>query len=176
MTVEELGIVERHGERYTLRLSRVIAAPLDRVWRAITEPEEIVKWLLCEATNEATVGGQMKLDWVGDDRRCRDRPRHGGAILAYEPPRLVEYEWDTYPGRPGRSSVVRFELVEVAGGTQIPFTHRDLPPPETPGVSAGWHMHMDKLEAVLGAVELDWRARFDELEPRYEAHIAALSD
>ena len=43
-------------------------------------------------------------------------------------------------------------------------------------MSAGWHMHMDKLEAVLGAVELDWQARFDELQPRYEAHIAALSD
>ena len=169
MTVEELGTVERTGERYTLRLSRVIAAPLDRVWRAISEPEEIVKWLLCETTNAAEPGGQMLLDW-GDDGR------NGGAILAYDPPRLVEYEWDTFPGGPGHGSVVRFELVEVAGGTQLLLTHRDLVPPETPGTAAGWHSHMDKLEAVLGDVELDWRGRFDELEPRYEAHIAAMAD
>jgi uncharacterized protein YndB with AHSA1/START domain len=169
MTREELGTIERHGDRYTLRLSRVIAAPLDRVWRAISDPDEIVKWLLAETTNDAEVGGQMKLDWENGDRS-------GGTILAYDPPRLVEYEWDTYPARPARSSVVRFELVEVTGGTQLLLTHRDLSPPAAPGTAAGWHSHLDKLEAVLAAVELDWRGRFDELEPRYEAHIATMAD
>jgi len=142
MTVEGMGTIERHDDRYTLRLSRVIAAPLERVWRAIIEPEEIAKWLGATVTHDARVEGHMRVDWEGSYLA-------GGRILAYDPPRLVEYEWDALPQRDS-DSVVRFELREVSGGTELTLTHR--------------------------GDDLDWRARSEALNPSYQALIAQTSD
>ncbi len=168
MVVEELGTVECTGERYTLRLSRVIAAPLERVWRAIIEPAEIAKWLGATVTHDARVDGRMRVDWEGTYLA-------GGRILAFEPPHLVEYEWDTLPERDS-NSVVRFELREASAGTELTLIHRDMTPDDAPLNSAGWHAHLDALEAVLAGDKLDWRARSEELQSSYQALIAKMAE
>ena len=167
MTVEGMGTIERHDDRYTLRLSRVIAAPLERVWRAIIEPEEIAKWLGATVTHDARVEGHMRVDWEGSYLA-------GGRILAYDPPRLVEYEWDALPQRDS-DSVVRFELREVSGGTELTLTHRDMTPDDAPLNGAGWHAHLDSLAAMLAGGDLDWRARSEALNPSYRALMKKVS-
>jgi uncharacterized protein YndB with AHSA1/START domain len=166
MTVEELGTIERHGERYTLRLSRVIAAPIVRVWRAITEPDEIARWLGATVAHDARVQGRMRVNWEGSYLA-------GGQILAFDPPHVVEFEWDTLPERDS-DSVVRFELREVSGGTELTLTHRDMPPFDAPLNGAGWHAHLDALKAMLSGGELDWRARSEALQSSYHAVVSSV--
>ena len=87
------------------------------------------------------------------------------ATLALEPGRLIELGW-TYPEEP--DSAVRFELRPDGDGTILVLDHRGLPPASIAGYGAGWHSHLDSLEAHLEGGEADWTARFEELGPAYE--------
>jgi uncharacterized protein YndB with AHSA1/START domain len=40
----DLGSVERHGSKGTVRFERRFAYPVERVWRAITEPAQAITW------------------------------------------------------------------------------------------------------------------------------------
>ena len=42
-----------------------VAAPVEAVWKAITEGEELTRWFCKEATCEAGVGGKQHIDWGG---------------------------------------------------------------------------------------------------------------
>ena len=53
------GTLERRDGRYILRYERRLRHPLDRVWAAITEPEQIVAWL-GEADLELVAGGAVE--------------------------------------------------------------------------------------------------------------------
>lgn len=52
--------------------------------------------------------------------------------------------------------------------------HRGLPPGAIAGYGAGWHSHLDSLEAHLAGGEADCSARFAELGPEYEREAEAL--
>ncbi len=42
-----------------------VTAPVEAVWKAITEGEELTRWFCKEATCEAGVGGRREIDWGG---------------------------------------------------------------------------------------------------------------
>lgn len=42
-----------------------VMAPVEAVWKAITESEELTRWFCKEATCEPGVGGQQQIDWGG---------------------------------------------------------------------------------------------------------------
>jgi uncharacterized protein YndB with AHSA1/START domain len=44
----------------------VIDAPVDAVWKAITDAEELTRWFVEEATVEPGVGGTFTISWGGD--------------------------------------------------------------------------------------------------------------
>ncbi len=83
---------------------------------------------------------------------------------------MLELDW-TYPGEP--DSVARFELRPDGDGTILVLDHRGLPPGSIAGYGAGWHSHLDSLDAHLTGGEADWTARFQELGPAYEEEGSA---
>jgi uncharacterized protein YndB with AHSA1/START domain len=151
------GIAAKTDDGYTLRFERHLNHPIDRVWNAITDPDELTKWLAGEkAIVELRVGGRVYMSG------------HGGieaTVLAIDPPRMIEYAWKTaeWDGGP-----IRWELSEDDGGTKLTFTHR-FPEPDMaeqerlmtkmgfgpdmfdpiPRTLAGWHSLIEQLEAVL---------------------------
>jgi uncharacterized protein YndB with AHSA1/START domain len=46
--------------RPTLRFERRLAHPVDEVWRAITEPDQLGEWFPCQVEVDLRVGGSMK--------------------------------------------------------------------------------------------------------------------
>jgi uncharacterized protein YndB with AHSA1/START domain len=46
----------------------VIDAPLEAVWKAITEAEELTRWFVEEASVEPGVGGTFTISWGGDEK------------------------------------------------------------------------------------------------------------
>lgn len=66
-------------------------------------------------------------------------------------------------------SVVRWELVNVAGRVRLTLTHKRLSPMEAIHHSAGWHAFVDRLSAVAGGNEPpDLMERFAQLLTEYE--------
>jgi len=157
----DLGLLGTDGDHRTVRFERILTARPEDVWSALTDPEEL-GWLADGATFEGRLGGVVELRW--DENVMR------GKVLTWEPPSVLEYLWNEGP----HDSVVRIELKPSGDGTCLVLDHRRLPADSAAGFGAGWHVHLDMLEARLGGGELDFWPRFEELRPRYAEAAAAL--
>jgi uncharacterized protein YndB with AHSA1/START domain len=157
------GLLRAEGDRCGVRFERRYDATPAEVWSALTEPERLRRWLANAAELEPRPGGRFILGWDADET--------DGTVLAFEPGRLLELRWP-YPDEP--DSVTRFELRPDGDGTLLVLDHRGLPPNSIAGYGAGWHSHLDSLQAHLAGGESDWAARFEELGPAYEARAAVL--
>lgn len=161
------GRLRREGDRCGVHFERRYDATPEELWSALTAPERLGRWLADVAELELRVGGRFLLRWrEGDGTQETD-----GRVLALEPNRLLELNW-TYPGEP--DSVARFELRPDGDGTLLVLDHRGLPPSAIAGYGAGWHSHLDSLDAHLAGARADWSARFQDLGPAYEAQADAL--
>lgn len=114
-------------ERETL-----IDAPVERVWRLITEAEHIGTWFSdAGAEIDLRPGGQLVLRWQ----------EHGvvrGVVEAVEPPHRFAYRWllssdeESPTPTPANSTLVEFTLSAAGGGTRLQvaesgFAALDLP-------------------------------------------------
>ena len=152
-----LGSLDRAADRPRLRFERRLAHPPERVWRAITEPEELAAWFPDTIVVE---------EWrVGAPLRFEPAPGMGegfaGEVLAFEPPRLVEFSWGT--------DAIRIEVEPDGDGTLLRLvdTIDDLGKAARDG--AGWHVCLDQLEHRLDGTDAPWSPgdRWGEVHPAY---------
>jgi len=151
----------RFVDRFTMEYVRVYPHPIERVWRAIIEPEEFGVWFI-KGRLDPRVGGRY---WFGDDG-------FQGVVQAIEPPRLLRLSDDK------AEQTFEYELTAVGGGTLMRFvqhvppgdpyeeilSHPDYPDdpggdlpggldtPWRPGFVGGWHGMFDELTDFLDGV------------------------
>jgi len=94
----------------------LIDAPVEVVWRVVTEPSQIVQWFSDEAEIELRVGGSGRLAFKrsGDSYQLQ--------VEAVEPPHRFVWRWVQPAGaivREGGSMLVEFTLHPEAGGTRL---------------------------------------------------------
>jgi uncharacterized protein YndB with AHSA1/START domain len=154
------GTLERRGEHQVIRFERRISHPVERVWRALTEPDEIAAWLAL-AELELVEGGRVVLTWQNTDDEGNTAVARG-TVSALDPPRLLELDTDIH----GR---LRWELEPAGEGTALTFTAEvDLPEDYETEVIAGWHIHFAHLEQVLDGGTIDWENWDREHRPEWE--------
>jgi uncharacterized protein YndB with AHSA1/START domain len=97
-----------------------IEAPVDVVWRAITEPDQIVQWFSDEADVELKDGYEGALIFT---ERATEEPTVAQiTVQAFEPDRSFSYRWAYEPGvvpGEGNSVLVEFVLLAETGGTRL---------------------------------------------------------
>lgn len=160
-----LGRMGSEGEGRKVRFERRFACSPEELWDALTDPARLSRWLGCEAEIDGRVGGGVRFGWSGEQSG-----EMVGEVLAWEPPRLLEYTW--LEG--ASSSRVRFSLGAEASETVLVLEHRLLPEGTVAGLSAGWHAHLDGLAALSAGEPFDWDVRFGELIPQYQEAAALL--
>jgi activator of HSP90 ATPase len=103
-----------------------INAPLEKVWKALIDPEEIDFWGGGPAVMDEEEGTEFKL-WDGDI--------YGKNLEVKKEARLVQ-EWsqDNW-NEPSR---VTFELSEKDGKTQVELTHDNVPDEDFKEIEDGW--------------------------------------
>jgi len=154
------GSLERRGDRQLLRFERQLAHAPEKVWRALTEPDEIAAWLAL-AELDLREGGSVVLTWQNTDPDGNTAVARG-TVSELDPPRLLELDTDIH----GR---LRWELEPAGGGTRLTFTaDAQLPPDFELEVMAGWHIHLDHLEHVLGGGTIDWASWSRDHMPEWE--------
>jgi uncharacterized protein YndB with AHSA1/START domain len=162
---EQLGVYRSDEEGAAVRFERTYDATPEEVWAAVTEPESIRRWLFADAVVEPRAGGAFRLVWSENESA-------GGAVLAWEPPKVLEVEWNEGEDR----TILRIEIAASNGGAVLVLDHRNLTPDIAIGLGAGWHSHLDALGEVLAgheAVADRWRPRYEALRPEYEEIVSA---
>lgn len=161
------GDVLIDGDKATLHFERLYPHPVEAVWEALTQPEQLAKWFMTKATLDGRQGGRLTMvsgpaqfEWTGE-------------ILTWDPPHVLEYEWnlEARPEIPnGEASVVRWELRPEGEGTRLTLWHRRLSKPTALGFGPGTHAFLDRLGAQLAGEALpSWMHRYDEVKGAYPA-------
>ena len=159
--MSEYGNLESDASRAFVRFERELSAAIDVVWDLISTADGLALWL-SPAAVDLRMGGSVDLDF-------KEEGLAGGEIISFEPGAVLEYHWQ-FPGEP--DSVIRLELTETQTGTQLVLEHRLLPLDQAVAYGAGWHAHLDHLQAVAtGETPDDWHDRFQNLLPHYAANV-----
>lgn len=160
----------------TLRLERVLDAPVEAVWQWIVDPEKRARWF-AEGAIDLREGGAAELIFDHDRLSDGDVPyppayakwkgvRSPERVLRIAPPHLFSM---TFGGEPG--AAVTFELSRDGDRTRLVLTQTGLVDPATrTGVATGWHAHLAVLaKRVSGAGVPDFWALHAEIEAAYAA-------
>jgi len=148
-------MTEERSDADVLEMERDIRAAPERVFRALTEPEELLEWwgkrgTMIRAENERRPGGRYRFEFR--------LPDGGTAVLTgeyrvFDPPRRIVKTWNNsmFPDVP---NVVEFSLEPIPGGTRLKLRHSGLA--ATPAARAdyenGWIGVFGQLIAWLAIV------------------------
>jgi uncharacterized protein YndB with AHSA1/START domain len=174
--MSDFGVVTEPG---TVRMERVLAAPVERVWSYLTNPEKRATWL-AGGPMDLRVGGNVELQF--DHARLSAEPTperfrqymNGhtvrGRITACNPPNELRFTWGE-----GDATVSEVTFILTAHGaqTRLVLTQRRLADRnETVSVASGWHAHLGILDDRLcnRAPRLFWSTH-TALETEYEKLI-----
>lgn len=162
-----LGQILRDGAGFGLRFERQLAHPPERVWRALTESDQLRHWMPCDIVGPREQGALVMVPFWDDvaAKYGLADPVLTGRIVAWDPPRRFAWRWD--------DELLTFDLAASDDGTRLTLTVRlgSAGPGPAP-VGAGYHVCLDQLVAL---VETDDPPPFiDQDGRRYEPDYAAL--
>jgi uncharacterized protein YndB with AHSA1/START domain len=157
------GTYETVDNRPALRFERRLAHPIDRVWRAVTEPDELKQWFPNEVEMDLRVGGKMTFTFPEDAY-----PPMVGEVLELEAPRLFAFTWG--------EDELRFELESIDGGDGCLLRFTDVLGDREKAArdAAGWETCFEGLEKMLagGPSETARPYPTEGWRERYERYVA----
>jgi uncharacterized protein YndB with AHSA1/START domain len=130
-----------------------IRAPAERVFAALTDPQQRLQWWGAEGRYRAThmesdlrPGGKWSTRGTGFGKAFHIH----GEYRVIDPPRVLAFTWipDWHPN--ASESLVRFDLTEKDGVTTVRLTHSGLTP-EGRQAHRGWPQVLGWLSAWLDA-------------------------
>ena len=152
-----LGHIVRDGVRVGLRYERLLAHPVERVWRALTESEQLRHWFPCDIVGPREAGATVSVPFWPDvvAKYSIPEPVLAGEIITWDPPRTFAWRWVT--------DVVIYELHPDAAGTRLVLTTWiDDFDAGLSNTAAGYHVCLDQL---IDLVDTDAPAPFIEQDP-----------
>lgn len=139
--------------RPALRFQRHLDHPIERVWRAVTEPSDLARWFVSD------------VPWKPELGEVIEAAGQSGEITELDEPHVIAWTWG--PER------YRFELTPEGDGCVLVFTHvfdeRYGPAWQH---AAGWEAYLNRLDAHLAGgflSEQDAHEVVPELKERYKA-------
>jgi uncharacterized protein YndB with AHSA1/START domain len=151
------------GGRPAVRFERRLSHPIDAVWRAVTEPEELAHWFPAAVELELRLGG--RIHFTHTDGAA---PPSAGEILELEPPRRLAFSWG--------DERLQIELApDGDAGCRLTFTHVLSTREQAARDAAGWHVCLDRLRQRLDGDAADaptaeptseWREHYAQYRQR----------
>jgi len=122
--------------RPTLVLSRHVRHSPERVWVALTVPDELCKWAPFFPSRDLSEPGDARLKLTSGEP-----DEFGSEVRRSVFPRLLEYTWG--------NDVLRWELTPEGTGTRLRLFHSVEGPDWLPRVAADWHLCVLVAERML---------------------------
>lgn len=138
----------------TLRLTRVIKAPVERIYRCFLDADAYAKWLPPHGFTgkvhemQPKVGGKYRMSFSTIDRKMTHF--FGGRFVELVPnKRIVHTDRFEDPAMGTSEMTVTIDLVPVKGGTELRIEQRGIPKgPAADGAPYGWSQSLDNLAAL----------------------------
>ncbi len=138
----------------SLRISRVIKASRETVFRAWTEPDHLKQWScpeggrVAEAEVDLSVGGRYKICMHTADDTVHTAV---GVYREIEPPRRLVYTWDwEEEGSRVGETLVTVEFNDLGGSTEVVLSHELFPSAEAKKAHEdGWSSCLNRLERMF---------------------------
>ena len=155
------GTYETVDGRPALTFERRLAQPVERVWRAVTDPSELAHWFPSAVRGEVAPGGRLTFDFPGGDMTLECE------VVELDPPRRFAFTFG--------DDVLRIELDPAGDGCLLRFTCLFDDPARASRDAAGWHVCLDLLEKHLGGTPTqmpssdatpEWRELYEEYQRR----------
>jgi len=150
---------------YTISFTRHSDHSPERLWRAITDADEVSAWMDYPTKIDLRVGGGYLVDFSSTDQGAIH-----GVIVRVEAKRVLAYVWGL--------SVVEWSIEDDGDGCVYTFVQNGLADrgEDEEGLAAGWHEFLDRLEGHLEGeyVPRDEQQRnWEALKPPYRKMLDA---
>jgi uncharacterized protein YndB with AHSA1/START domain len=142
-------------EGLSLRMTRVLPAPRDRVWHAMTEPDQLTKWWGPKGFITPSVEFEPR---AGDSYRIAMQPPGGdlfhlsGELREVNPPARLAYtfRWDP-PDPDDRETLVTLSLDDRGDETGVRLVQAEFATEERRALHEdGWTDCFERLAELLG--------------------------
>ena len=120
-------------------------APLDKVWNAITNKEQMKNWYFDVPDFEPKIGNNFSF-YGGDEN---EEYHHFCEIVDLIPNEKLKYSW-TYPEISKEKTLVKWELKPENEGTIVTLTHKGLEAFEHLGENFKIHSFRKGWEDIVG--------------------------
>jgi len=127
----------RTGTRSTLIFVKALKHPPNRVWKALTDPEQLSRWAPFKPDRNLEATGDARLQMI-DGMHDEEFDAKVSRAIA---PRVLEYTW-------GDDTLV-WELEPEGDGTRLTLKHTVESPDWVPKVAAGWHICLLVAERMM---------------------------
>jgi uncharacterized protein YndB with AHSA1/START domain len=128
--------------QWRLVFTREFRHSCERVWDALTRPEQLSKWAPFTASRPLDQPGAVTLTMIDADNAVD----LDGSVTRVEPPHVLEYSWG--------SDVLRWELTAAGSGCRLVLEHTTDDRDMIPKAAAGWHLCLFVAEAVLNGDDI----------------------
>ncbi|MEU8226284.1 SRPBCC family protein [Kribbella sp. NPDC048915] len=122
------------GDRTVLRMERQLRHPVQKVWRALTESEQLSQWFPATVELQPRIRGTVQ--YTMDGAASGD-----GEVLEFDPPRVFAITW--------YGDVLRWELMPTDDGCLLVMSHTFDDRFGAASFSSGWTLCLDGMELLL---------------------------
>jgi uncharacterized protein YndB with AHSA1/START domain len=134
---------QKTTETLTVVVERDMPHPPEKVWRALTQPQLLEKWLM-KNDFKPLIDHRFKFtaDWGAVD----------GQVLAVEPNKTLTYTWEAM----GLESVITWTLTPSSTGTHVRMEQSGFRPDQQQaynGAKAGWKQFFASLEREVSQLD-----------------------
>jgi uncharacterized protein YndB with AHSA1/START domain len=130
------GKLERAGDRWRLRFVRRLAHSPEKVWRALTEPQQLLAWFPTTIEGDRAAGAALRFSHPHNAG-----PPFAGKMITYQPHTVMEIEWG--------GDTLRFELLADGAGTVLTLLDTFDEQGKAARDAAGWQVCLDRLGGHL---------------------------
>ena len=128
--------IRKDGEKWTLVLVRELSHAPAKVWKALTDPDELREWAPFDSDRSLATVGTATLTTVGTPTPMFSQTQ----VTRADAPKLLEFTWG--------DQNLRWELEPRGSGTRLTLWHNIDRRFISMG-AAGWHICFDVLDAFL---------------------------
>ena len=142
-------------KQFSVEQSYYFNAPVERVFRGLTDSRILVKWFLSKARVLPKRGGDYSFSWIGGYHMT-------GKVKRFEANRSISYSWSDKLGNGELAkTTVSFNLTKKGRGTLLKVRHTGFRDPEHfAECSSRWAYYLTNMKSVLDH-GVDLRSKYD---------------